>query len=216
MADTEELARAAQHTMDTVALAGGQFYINVTSEMLICSDTGFFDSHPQAVASLNTLISKLPEAALPISFIKEKNGEVSASFGGLHPSTLDVKGFKAVLEGIDVIEEILPSIQKNGEPEAYVFGRNGDLNPASRLLTAWARSPMEAVAKLYTQLSNGFGDDERAAFEVDIHEEGEITMRSMHDWSKHPIKDISARLMDELDLYLESKADRDDMSMDFN
>ena len=41
-------------------------------------------------------------------------------------------------------------------------------------------------------------------------------MRSMHDWSKHPIKDISARLMDELDLYLESKADRDDMSMDFN
>ena len=75
---------------------------------------------------------------------------------------------------------------------------------------------MEAVAKLYAQLSNGFGDDERAAFEVDIHEEGEITMRSMHDWSKHPIKDISARLMDELDLYLESKADRDDMSMDFN
>ncbi|HDZ53575.1 hypothetical protein LCGC14_0045310 [marine sediment metagenome] len=216
MPDTAELARAAQHTMNTVALAGGQFYINVTSEMLICSDTGFFDSHPQAVASLNTLISKLPEAALPISFIKEKNGEVSASFGGLHPSTLDVEGFKAVLEGIDVIEEILPRTQKNGEAEAYVFGRNGQLNVGDRLLTAWARSPMEAVAKLYAHLSKGFDGDERAAFDTDIHERGEISMRSLHDWSKHPIKDISARLMDELDIYMESKVDRDDMSMDFN
>jgi hypothetical protein len=216
MPDTVDLARAAKHLMDTVAQARPGFYIHVTSEMMICSDESFFEGRPDAINGLNVLINNLPEAAVPTSFNKENDGTLSASFGGLKPASLNTEAFHVVLKGLDIVEAIVPEQQKRGDSEAYVFGRNGDLNPASRLLTAWARSPMEAVAKLYAHISKGFGDDERAAFEVDIHEEGEITMRSMHDWSKHPIKDISARLMDELDLYLESKADRDDMSMDFS
>ncbi len=217
MTKTKELARSAKLILDTVARAAEGFYIHIDAGMLVCSDPDYLQNCPGAVDGLHALITDIPGTGLPIAYHKEKNGDVTASFGGLSPLTQSVAGFEAMLDGLAFVEEVMSAKNKNGEAEAYVFGRDGNLNPGKRLLTAWARSPIEAVAKLYSHLSNGFGGDERAAFKINIHADGEISMRSLHDWSKHPIKDISARLMDEFDLYLESKSSRDDdMSMDFN
>jgi len=212
---TSDLARYAKHTTDTVALADEGFYVHVDTEMMICSMPDFFDQHPLAIKSLNSLIKGIPATALPLSFAKEKGGAVSVSFGGLIPSSKDTIAFEALFNGLTTIEEFLPDIKKQGDAEAYVFGRNGDLNPGNRMLTAWGRSPMEAVAKLYAHITNGFNGDEKSAFETNIHADGDITMRSLHDWSKHPIKEISARLKDELDIYLDTKNDRSyDISVD--
>lgn len=217
MTTAADLAHFAKQTADTVSLASDGFHIHVEAEMMMCSQPNFLTGYPRALESLHALIEGAPSTAFPMSYAKEKDGTVSISFGGLTPKARRIDAFMTTFESLSAVEDILPDAQKQGDTEAYVFGRNGNLNPDKRLLTAWARSPMEAVAKLYAHFSTDLKEDGKSVFQMNIHAEGDVEMRSLHDWSKHPIKEISARLMDELDIYLESQANKgDDMSMGFS
>lgn len=184
-------------------------FLTMSGEMQVINDPESFAKTDGAMPGMQVVLTRLPSNAFPLSIENTKSGDVTVSLGGLAPASLDKTGLGDSLSALSEIDRLLPDAVRGAEAEAYVFGRDGRMNVGDRAMTAWARSPMEAVAKLHAMLEPDFGHAPLAAMEADIHEGGEMGMRRLHDWAQMDIDGLTARLSDEVELHLVAQT-RDD------
>ena len=190
----------------TLSMAEG--FVSVTDPERFANGRG-------ALPGLEIVSNRLPDAGRPVTMEHARDGSLKVNMGGVVPRGLGHDDLEETVADLERIEQILPEHVRSTDANVYAFGREGRLNANTRECSVWARSPMEAVAKLYVHLKGGFGEAPLATLEADIHEGGRMEMRRMHDWAEFDVDDLAARLRDEVELQVLSEERDPETGPDF-
>jgi hypothetical protein len=203
MNDNSKMIAAIRWLTEGISRCPGNGSMHIADDMQFISNPDLVLSSESHIGALDYIMSDLTGASRPLQLVQEKDGSINLSIGGLPVDPMDVSAIDNTLTSLQMLEDILPEPQRNGDTEMYIFGQPGAMHPNDRMLAVWARSPIEAYGKFHAYFQNDF--HERPAGEIPAEIMGlDIEMRSQHDWARHDVADLSARFRDEQVLYAET------------
>lgn len=130
----------------------------------------------QEIETFGDLLSReLPYEAVPISVGHDEAGDIIVSLAGIRTKGIGIAAITQLIRDLCVISETIP--HGAGGREVYTFGAAPFRRTRDVLLSTWARSPEEAIAKLLVSLTPGLSRKPYATIATDPFAAGPIEMR---------------------------------------
>lgn len=149
----------------------------------------FSESEIQAVADI--LARNLPPEAMPVCVGRDESGSAVVALSGIQAKGCGVGPITQLIRDLCVISEMIP--RKRQGREVYIFGTPPLRHLKDRLLSTWACSPEEAVAKLLVSLAPGLSRDPGPTIRSNPFATGPIEMRCSFDMTLVAIEPALAR-----------------------